>query len=321
MEEPLYTRILHTLVCDIAAGDLLPGDRLMENRIATRFGVSRAPARKALAALETLELMTHAAAPARGFIVAKDAPLRAAAMTPSRLDTFTTQTTPTWQRVYNALEDALTQRIAFGGWRLTETSIARQFDVSRTVAREALARLQARGLVVNEGKGWIAPELSHTRVRDLYGLRALLEPAALADVSALVPQQQIAQMIGDLQGAVDGGADGSLLDRLEADLHIALLGRCPNAALRKAMTQAQSLLLAHKFFYQHTAGIYPVEPFLNEHLAVLTALEKGEVPAACAALRDHLLRSSDRAVDRMTHLRDSFRDTPPDYLERLTTGP
>lgn len=312
MEEPLYSRILHALVSEIGAGDLAPGDRVMENRIATRFSVSRAPARKALTELENLGLVAQAAAPARGFIVAPDAPQRAAELVPAASSPFTTQTTPTWQRIYAEVEDALTRRIAFGAWRLTETGIAQQFSVSRTVAREVLARLQTRGLVVNEGKGWIAPELDETRVRDLYELRALLEPAALKNVSAGLSKQLLDQMISDLQKVAHTGTDGHSLDKFEADLHIELLQGCSNAALRKAMTEAQSLLLAHKFFYQHTAEIYPVEPFLAEHLHILRALRNGAIAEACDALRQHLLCSSDRAVLRIATLRDSFRDTPTD---------
>lgn len=317
MQEPLYKRILHTLVSEITEGALLPGHRLMENRIARRFGVSRAPARKALAELESRGLIASLVAPARGFIVERDAPQRATALVGPNDDPFTSHIAPSWQRIYGEVEEALTQRIAFGGWRLTETGIARQFEVSRTVAREVLARLQAHGLVVNEGKGWIAPELSQSRVRDLYELRAILEPEALRNVSAHLPEKQIDRMIDDLQNVAGMGVDGQLLDKFEVDLHVDLLQRCSNRALRKAMTEAQSLLLAHKFFYQYNAGIYPVEPFLDEHLQVLEPLRNGAVSDACDQLRRHLLHSSDRAVVRIATLRESFRNAPLSYIEPL----
>lgn len=318
MQEPLYKRILHALVSEIRDGALLPGDRVMENRIANRFGVSRAPARKALTELESSGLITSLAAPARGFSVCRDAAQRAVALQAPTDSRFTTHTAPSWQRIYGEVEDALTQRIAFGGWRLTETGIARHFEVSRTVARDVLARLQAHGLVVNEGKGWIAPELSQSRVRDLYELRAILEPEALKNVSAHLPQQHVDRMVDDLQNVAGKGVDGQVLDKLEVDLHVDLLQPCSNRALHKAMTEAQSLLLAHKFFYQHNAGMYPVEPFLDEHLQILEQLRSGVVSDACDNLREHLLRSSDRADVRITTLRGSFRNPPIAYLEQLT---
>lgn len=319
VNEPLYTRILHALVSEVAEGALSPGDRVMENRIAARFGVSRAPARQALVELEALGLVAHAAAPARGFLVAIDALPRANALAITNCAPFTTHTIPTWQRIYGEIEDALTRHIAFGTWRLIEVGIARHFDVSRTVAREVLARLQARGLVVNEGKGWIAPKLSKTRVRELYELRALLEPAALNDLSNCMPTQLLDRMIADLRKAQNTNVDWKVLDQLEADLHVTLLSRCKNSALRKSMTEAQSLLLAHKFFYQHTNDIYPVEPFLGEHLIVLNALHTGAVADASDGLRQHLLRSSDRATARIARLQGNFHDTPPTYLAPVGT--
>ena len=317
MQEPLYTRILHALVSEIVDGTLLPGDRLMENRVARRFGVSRAPARKALAELETLGLIDGLVAPARGYVIHREAPQRAATLAPANGLPFSSHMSPTWQRVYREVEDALTQRIAFGGWRLTEAGIAREFDVSRTVAREVLARLQAHGLVANEGKGWIAPELSQTRVSDLYELRAILEPEALRDVGAQLPESHLDQMIDDLQSVAGTVVDGHRLDQFEADLHVDLLQRCKNLALRRAMTEAQSLLLAHKFFYQHTAGTYPVEPFLEEHLQILLPLRHGAIHDACDQLRRHLIRSSDRATLRIATLRGTYRTAPLSYLEPL----
>ncbi|MEV8468743.1 GntR family transcriptional regulator [Fluviibacterium sp. DFM31] len=317
MAEPLYIRVLHALVSAMAAGDLLPGDRLMENRIANQFGVSRAPSRQALGELETLGLVTHAEPPARGYVVADGAAQYAAQIAIPKSEPFNTQITPSWQLIYSEVEEALTRLIAFGEWRLVETDLGQHFGVSRTVVREVLARLQSRGLVVNEGKGWVAPELSQTRVRELYEVRSLLEPAALMDVGGSPPEQLVGQMIADLHSVMNNSSGAPTLDKLEADLHLGLLGRCRNSALKKAMTEAQSLLLAHRFFYQHTADIFPVEPFLDEHLLVLDALRTGAISDACKGLRQHLLSSSDRAAARISNLRDTFRDTPPKYLEPI----
>jgi len=317
VNKPLYIRILGSLVSEIAEGKLLAGDRLMEARLATQFGVSRAPARKALVELKAIDLVTPMAPPSRGYVVSIDAQERSQTLNLGNSEPFTAQTTPTWQRIYGEIENALTQRIAFAEWRLIETAIARHFEVSRTVARDVLARLQARGLVVNEGRGWIAPELSTTRVHELYELRALLEPAALKDLSRRSSTPVIDRMIADLENAESNAVDWLVLDQLESDLHISLLRRCNNSALRKSMIEAQSLLLAHKFFYQHTSDIYSVEPFLGEHLLVLNALRAGAVSEACDRLGEHLFHSSDRAVARIAMLKGNFQDTPPDYLERL----
>ncbi|MFW2589987.1 GntR family transcriptional regulator [Sagittula sp. SSi028] len=317
MQDPLYARILRSLISEIGRGEIAPGERLMENRIADRFGVSRAPARQALSELAAKGLAVKAKPPARGFAVALDAAEVARPLTHSDDTPFSSQTVPTWQLLLSEVEKELTRRVAYGSWRLVETALGREYGVSRTVAREVLARLEANGLVINEGRGWVAPELSAKRVRDLYQLRSLLEPAALANVSTTLPAARLDQMIDDLQQAADLPPTASLLDKLEADLHMDLLRQCDNIPLRKAMTEAQSLLLAHQFLYAHTADIYPQEPLIAEHLATLTALRAGQLEQAQTALRDHLLAASDRAIERTERLRGAFQNTPVSYLEQI----
>lgn len=49
----------HRIVADIRAGVLLPGDRLTETDLATRFGISRTPVREAIRQLEADGLVQH----------------------------------------------------------------------------------------------------------------------------------------------------------------------------------------------------------------------------------------------------------------------
>lgn len=319
LEPPLYDRIVRVICAEIAQGEIGPGARLLESRLATRFGVSRAPARQALAALEANGMVVHAAPPSRGFVVSEGAQSRAGSFVNGPVDGLSFETMPIWQRIYGDVEDAITKRIAFGSWRVVETSLGQHFGVSRTVAREVLARLQSAGLVLNEGKRWIALERNRERVRELYAVRALLEPAALESAVATVPRARIKQMMDDLEGAITSNATGAELDRLERDLHVDLLGRCTNTILRKSMVQHQSLLLAHRYFYRLTAQMYAVEPFLSEHLDVLDAVHAGRMASAQEALKTHLIASSERAAERITKVRGVVRNEPVSFLEPLSS--
>ena len=67
----LYQRARDALASDIAGGALPAGMRLTESGVAGRFGISRAPARQALAELQRLGLVRKAGA--RGYeVVAGD---------------------------------------------------------------------------------------------------------------------------------------------------------------------------------------------------------------------------------------------------------
>ena len=203
---------------------------------------------------------------------------------------------------------------------MIETALAQHFGFSRTVARELLARLQQVGLVRNEGGRWLAPMLSDRRVEELYGRRAILEPAALIEAAPHVPPKLLHRMRGILRAAMDAEVqpEGDILDRLEHELHVALLAHCPNETLLAALTQHQSLPAAHRFFYRWTARMYPREPFLSEHLEIIARLAREDVEGAAAGLRAHLLASRGRAVERIGRIRGLAIHEPLAYLERLS---
>src|SRR5258708_27556643 len=81
--------------------------------------------------------------------------------------------------VYESLRDAIWDGRIARGERVREEEIARNLGVSRTPVREALQRLQQRGLlVVGAGRGLVVAELSHDQVIELYAMREVLDGSA-----------------------------------------------------------------------------------------------------------------------------------------------
>src|SRR5437660_6929406 len=71
--------------------------------------------------------------------------------------------------VFESLRDAIWDGRIGRGMRVREEEIARNMGVSRTPVREALQRLQQRGLlVVGAGRGLVVAELRHDQVVELY---------------------------------------------------------------------------------------------------------------------------------------------------------
>ena len=52
-----------------------------------------------------------------------------------------------WERIYEEVERTPSRSLIFGRYRIIEALMAEEFDVSRTVVRDVLGRLQERGLV------------------------------------------------------------------------------------------------------------------------------------------------------------------------------
>ena len=317
----LYQRVVEILGGQIRRGTLAADAALTETAVAARFGISRAPARRALVELERAGLIARS--DTRGFVVVagrrrRKAPRQDGNRTePSELKLVSQ---PTWERIYGAVESEIIARISFAGWRVNEAVLARHYGVSRTVARDVLSRLQQRGVVQKDDRSrWYAPALSAEHVGELYELRWVLEPVALTRAAPNLPGGVLARVHGNLTEAIAHAREigGETLDQLERDLHVTLLGYCGNRALVQAMTYPQSLLIAHTFLYRGTSRLFATEPFLPEHLEVIEHLQAGRIADAAKALEAHLRVSRDRAMARVNAIATGPQPDPLPYLERL----
>lgn len=318
----LHERAFDILAAQIASGTLVPGERLLESRIAERFGISRAPARQALARLERVGLLRRAEG--HGFeVVSPAGPVPGLA----RLEIAQSGDAPiqlapesTWQRIYAEVEQEVVSRTALGAFRVIENHLAAYYGVSRTVAREVLSRLNQRGIVRKDARlHWYAPALTPAYVAELFEMRAILEPAALRLAFPRLQPRALATLRANLVEAAahPETLDGARLGMLEAELHEGLLGQCGNATLMEALATCQTLLVALTFLYGRTPPPHGREPFIAEHLDVADRLLGGEVEAAADALRDHLRGSFGRAVERLDRVRKEFEPGPLPYLSPL----
>lgn len=316
----LYERAAELLTEQIRDGTVAAGTFLTETAVAERFGISRVPARRALAELERKGLVERTRG--RGYAIlpaaaeASGRPLRAArARNNLRL-----VSGPSWERIYGEVEDEIIARISFADWRINEAKLARHYNVSRTVARDVIGRLQQRGVLRKDDRSrWVAPALSPAHIGELYELRAILEPIALAKAAPNAPADLFLTMQDHLGEAIESnGCDGPTLDRLEEELHVTFLGLCGSRTLIEAITLPQSLLVAHRFLYRWTPRLFDTEPFLSEHLEVVNRLVLGDVDGAAQSLARHLQVSRHRAISRVDVIRREFRADELSYLERLS---
>jgi DNA-binding GntR family transcriptional regulator len=82
------------------------------------------------------------------------------------------------QQVYEGLLENIRQRRYPTDARFLEHSVAKEFGVSRTPAREALALLVQDGLIVQQGRSFHFPKMSVEEITEVYEVRLRLEPFA-----------------------------------------------------------------------------------------------------------------------------------------------
>src|SRR4051812_41671740 len=98
-------------------------------------------------------------------------------------------------RVRDLLEEAILEGELKPGERLRAEALAQRFGTSRTPIREALLQLEAQGLVeVEPNRGAVVKSFDAADLRDLYEVRALLEPAAAARAATRITATQITEL-------------------------------------------------------------------------------------------------------------------------------
>ena len=218
----------------------------------------------------------------------------------------------------SGLVDTLAAQIEAGvlvpGQRLpTEQEMVSATGVSRTVVREALASLRARGLIVTrQGLGaFVAKDLPAKAFSivptDLESIDAVLRVLELrigveAEAAALAAQRRTASDLAAMTAALEAitraiisGGTGSEED---LNFHRAISKATANTNFTRLFDTFGTALIPRQWARfdrmndrqreSHAARMH------DEHTAILAAIEAGEPAAARRAMRTHLTRSYSR---------------------------
>src|SRR5512141_1654325 len=83
------------------------------------------------------------------------------------------------EQVFDAVFGMLRNGEFTPGVRITEESLAKMLEVSRTPIREAVGQLARQGMLVREGRGYVVPTPTVDQVHQIIEVRLLIEPAAV----------------------------------------------------------------------------------------------------------------------------------------------
>lgn len=172
------------------------------------------------------------------------------------------------------------------GQPLRQEALSEQLNVSRTPLRHALQALADDGLVEATGfKGARVAQLDPGMVADLFEMRLLLEPVALASAFDRYTKMDFARAEMALDAASTEGAPARLSD-LNWDFHHALYAPSGRGTLLKTIEQ----LNRASALAEVIASSITVRPEKSaaEHLALLDACRMGDRTGAVAILQNHL---------------------------------
>jgi DNA-binding GntR family transcriptional regulator len=189
--------------------------------------------------------------------------------------------------VYESLRDAIWDgRIAIGE-RVREEEIARNLGVSRTPVREALQRLQQRGLLVfGAGRGLIVASLSQHQVLQLYAMREILEGSAARFAAEHATAPEIAVLWRLQKELCKPDHDTMALVTLNRRLHQAIYEAAHNQYLLQTLgVLHDSLALLHSTTFRVPSRRLESD---EEHRQIVEAIEHHNPDRAEQAARDHI---------------------------------
>ena len=174
--------------------------------------------------------------------------------------------------------------------RLDERRLARDFGISRTPVREAMAQLEREGFVRSEPRrGVYVVRKSKREVIELITVWAALESMAARLITERASDQEIASL-RQMFATFDDGAVRAHLDeysQLNIEFHQTIIRMSGNAAL---INVAENLFTHMRMIRRKTIGEKDrADRSIRDHMSIIEALEARDTLRAETLVRDHAL--------------------------------
>lgn len=196
------------------------------------------------------------------------------------------------------LEDLIDGRLEPGA-RLTIDGLSREMEVSPTPIREALTRLEATGLVIRVAqRGYhVAPLLTPSELIRLMDARLAIEPmnALLACERATdVLVEDLRRSVQALRAHRDDRTKSGGYWEADEGFHETIARWADNQFLYRAYTSLGGQ--AQRFRLFGDSAVTDADHAINEHEAIVAAIDAGDPAAARLAMEAHIQGVKSRAL-------------------------
>jgi DNA-binding GntR family transcriptional regulator len=182
------------------------------------------------------------------------------------------------------------------GERLTEERLAEDFGVSRNPVREALRVVEAEGFVeVQPRRGAVVATPAEDAMRDMFAVRALLEPLAARVAAERATDEDLAGLRTLLDQARAATEDGDLAR--VAELNTALHSRVFELSGNRWLVQFSVAMYRHVHWVFRLGAEARAGHSWEEHVRLVEALEAHDGDAAELAAVEHVQAAQTAAID------------------------
>lgn len=190
------------------------------------------------------------------------------------------------EKVYDRLKELIMDGELERGTKITETSIAKMFDVSPTPVREAFRKLASDGLIeVASWKGVIVKGIEQKDLLEIYECREALEGMVGKLAVRNITEEDMIILEGILERC-NGAKTPEILIELNTEFHNELLRIAGNQRLSKLLNELMVVIL----YDRDISGRYSVrrKEIVAEHLDILKYLKKKDEKKVSELMARHI---------------------------------
>lgn len=198
-------------------------------------------------------------------------------------------------RIFAVIENDIVSGQLPMGSKLGEEVLAARFGVSRGPLREALRRLEGRGLVVRTAHAGVrVVSLSRQALLELYEMRELLEGLAARLAARNMTREEVSGLHALLETDLNMGLRGDAYPLVfgDADFHFRIAEGSKSARLQQLLCgDLYSLIRLCRFKTAHVPG--QMKSY-RDHVRIVEAIEEGDEELAEVLMRRHIATARKR---------------------------
>lgn len=181
------------------------------------------------------------------------------------------------------------------GSSLVEADLAAKYGVSKTPVREALKTLAGRGLVrMGDFRGATVGSVDERMVSDVFGLRLLLEPAAVAQSVLEGISFSHARAALEAADAAQADAERSHHNR---EFHRLMYSGCGNSLMVEILDGLRDRTMLISIALWRSVASWDTEA--GEHRDILSAAQTGDAQQAEDLVRQHIEHFAQRCAEKL----------------------
>ncbi len=212
------------------------------------------------------------------------------------------------EKVYKTLrKDILTGKIP-GGTHTTESSIAKQLDVSRTPVREALQRLAQEKLIKPLPRaGYIIEDMSYDDIKDLFSARFDIESLVIGKAIQYIADSELEMLKKSLvnQKKCISDNDFRTMTDLDVEFHSIIYKASRSKTFYRICKNLSDLTI--KYRHGLNTGTDVWNESIQNHTTIYEALLERDQEKAVTAISDHAKQVKSQLLGILKKVRsDSF---------------